>query len=203
MGRNTGPKAKLVRKFGENIFGNPKFDKILKDKPHGPGEHGMKRKKVSEYGIQLKEKQKLKITYGLYERQFRNYFEKANKQKGRTGENLIKLLERRLDNVVYRLGFAASRMQARQLVSHRHILVNGSLVDIPSYLLSPGDVIQIKEKSRKMDLIHNALKRVRENTYGWLTIDKASLSGTFVQIPDREDVPVNSNEQLIVELYSK
>jgi small subunit ribosomal protein S4 len=203
MGRNTGPKAKLVRKFGENIFGNPKFDKILKNKPYGPGEHGMRRKKVSEYGVQLKEKQKLKTTYGLYERQFRNCFEKANKQKGRTGENLIKLLERRLDNVVYRLGFAATRMQARQLVRHRHILVNQSLVDIPSYLLNPGDVIQVKEKSRKMDLIHNALKRVRENTYSWLTVDKASLTGTFVQVPDREDVPINANEQLIVELYSK
>jgi small subunit ribosomal protein S4 len=162
-----------------------------------------RRTKVSEYGIQLREKQKIKRMYGLLETQFRNYFEKANKQKGITGENLVRLLERRFDNVVYRLGFASSRNQARQLIRHRHFLINDKLVNIPSYLVAEGDVIKVKEKSKKLDAIHNSLKRVKESTYNWLTIDKASLSGTFVQVPEREDVPLNANEQLVIELYSK
>ena len=153
--------------------------------------------------MQLREKQKIKRSYGLLETQFRNYFEKAAKQKGRTGENLIKILERRLDNVVFRLGFASSRKQARQLIRHRHIMVNNNLVDIPAYLLRAGDIVQIKEKSKKLDAIHNSLKRVKDSTYGWLTVDKATLSGTFVQVPERSDVPLNANEQLVVELYSK
>jgi small subunit ribosomal protein S4 len=176
----------------------------LEKKNYPPGQHGTSRRtKISEYGIQLREKQKVKRIYGLLERQFKNYFQKALKQKGRTGENLIKLLERRLDNVVYRLGFAPSRKAARQLVRHRHILVDGNIVDIPSYLLKPGQVVSIKEKSKTLDIIHNSLKRVKEGTYPWLQIDKATLSGTFLHIPERADIPLNANEQLIVELYSK
>ncbi len=176
----------------------------LEKKNYPPGQHGTSRRtKISEYGIQLREKQKVKRIYGLLESQFKNYFEKALKQKGRTGENLIKLLERRLDNVVFRLGFAPSRKAARQLVRHRHILVDGKIVDIPSYLLKPGQVVSIKEKSKTLDVIHNSLKRVKEGTYPWLQIDKATLSGTFLHIPERADIPLNANEQLIVELYSK
>jgi small subunit ribosomal protein S4 len=176
----------------------------LETKNYPPGQHGTSRRtKISEYGIQLREKQKVKRIYGLLERQFKNYFEKALRQKGRTGENLIKLLERRLDNVVYRLGFAPSRKAARQLVRHRHILVDGKIVDIPSYLLKPGQVVSVKEKSKTLDIIHNSLKRVKEGTYPWLQIDKATLSGTFLHIPERADIPLNANEQLIVELYSK
>ena len=169
-----------------------------------PGQHGNSRRaKVSEYGIQLREKQKIKRIYGLLEVQFRNYFEKANKQKGITGDNLVKVLERRLDNVVYRLGFASSRKQARQLIKHRHISVNEHLVDIPSYALLAGDIIKINDKSKKLDLIHSSLKKVKDSTYSWLSVDKASLSGTFIQVPERGDVPLNANEQLVVELYSK
>lgn len=203
MARYTGPKAKLVRKFGENIFGNPKFDKILSNKPYGPGQHGAGRKRVSDYGTQLKEKQKLKIMYGLFEKQFRNIFKKADNMRGITGENLLQLLERRLDNTVFRLGFAASRSQARQLVSHRHLTVNGKLVNIPSYALKPGDVIAVKQASKKMDVFHNALRIRKSNPYEWLEVEKANLSGTFVKIPERAEIPVNINEQLIVELYSK
>lgn len=176
----------------------------LEKKNYPPGQHGTSRRtKISEYGIQLREKQKVKRIYGLLEAQFKNYFEKAIKQKGRTGENLIKLLERRLDNVVFRLGFAPSRKAARQLVKHRHVLVDGKIVDIPSYLLKPGQVISIKGKSKTLDIIHNSLKRVKEGTYPWLQIDKATLSGTFLHIPERSEIPLNANEQLIVELYSK
>jgi small subunit ribosomal protein S4 len=203
MARYTGPKAKLVRKFGENIFGNPKFDKILSNKPYGPGQHGAGRKRVSDYGTQLKEKQKLKIMYGLFEKQFRNIFKKADNMRGITGENLLQLLERRLDNTVFRLGFAASRSQARQLVSHRHLTVNGKQVNIPSYALKPGDVIAVKQGSKKMDVFHNALRIRKSNPYEWLEVEKANLSGTFVKIPERAEIPVNINEQLIVELYSK
>lgn len=203
MARHTGPKAKLVRKFGENIFGNPKFDKILSNKPYGPGQHGAGRKRVSDYGVQLKEKQKLKFMYGLFEKQFRNVFKKADKMRGITGENLLKLLERRLDNTVYRLGFAMSRAQARQLVLHRHFTVNGKSVNIPSYSLKPGDVISVRQNSKKMDVFHNALRIRKSNPYEWIEVEKANLSGTFVSIPEREEIPVNVNEQLIVELYSK
>lgn len=200
--------CKLCRRERQKLFlkGQKCFtDKCpIEQRNYPPGQHGVSRRaKISEYGVQLREKQKIKRIYGLLETQFRNYFEKAIKQKGKTGENLVKLLERRLDNVVYRIGFASSRKQARQLIKHRHFLVNNQLVDIPSYLLNPGDVIQVKEKSKKLDAIHNSLKRVKDNTYNWITVDKASLSGTFVQIPERADVPLNANEQLVVELYSK
>jgi small subunit ribosomal protein S4 len=208
MARYTDSVCKLCRREKQKLFlkGQKCFTEKcpIEVRNYPPGQHGVSRRaKISEYGVQLREKQKIKRSYGLLETQFRNYFEKAAKQKGRTGENLIKLLERRLDNVVYRLGFASSRKQARQLIKHRHILVNSNLVDIPAYLLKAGDVVQIKDKSKKLDLIHNSLKRVKDNTYGWLTVDKATLSGTFVQVPERADVPLNANEQLVVELYSK
>lgn len=208
MARYTDSVCKLCRRERQKLFlkGQKCFtDKcLIEQRNYPPGQHGVSRRaKISEYGVQLREKQKIKRIYGLLETQFRNYFEKATKQKGKTGENLIKLLERRLDNVVYRIGFASSRKQARQLIKHRHFLVNNQLVDIPSYLLNPGDVIQVKEKSKKLDAIHNSLKRVKDNTYNWITVDKASLSGIFVQIPERVDVPLNANEQLVVELYSK
>lgn len=170
-----------------------------------PGQHGQnRRQKISEYGVQLREKQKVKRSYGLLERQFRNYFERALRQTGRTGETLVKILERRLDNVVYRLGLAPSRKAARQLVLHRHFTVNNGIVDIPSYLLTAGDVIQVRDKSKKLELIHASMKRMKDTTMlPWLSLDKASLTGTFLQIPERADVPLNANEQLIVELYSK
>ncbi len=208
MARYTDSVCKLCRREKQKLFlkGQKCFTEKcpIEVRNYPPGQHGISRRsKISEYGVQLREKQKIKRSYGLLETQFRNYFEKADSQKGRTGENLIKLLERRLDNVVFRLGFASSRKQARQLIRHRHILVNNNLVDIPAYLLKAGDIIQIKEKSKKLDAIHNSLKRVKDNTYTWLTVDKATLSGTFVQIPERADVPLNANEQLVVELYSK
>ncbi len=204
MARDRRPKGKLVRKFGENIFGNPKFDKLLNNKPYPPGQHGMSRKKVSDYGIQLKEKQKLKIMYGLLERQFRNLFKKAERMKGVTGENLLQLLESRLDNTVYRLGLASTRSQARQLVLHRHITVNGKIVNIPSYTMRKNDVIQVKEKSRRLNVFHESLKNVRaDNMYPWLNIDKAQLKGEYLYAPLREEIPVNIQENMIVELYSK
>jgi small subunit ribosomal protein S4 len=207
MGRHTGPKYKLSRRERQDLFGSPKSlmgKSPLEKKNYPPGEHGQsRRQKISEYGIQLREKQKIKRIYGLYEKQFRNLFEKASRQKGITGENLIRFLERRLDNVIYRLGFAPTRIAARQLVSHRHVLVNDKSVNVPSYVVSPGDVIRIREKSKRMDAIHNSLKKIRDNQYSWLTIDKATLSGTFVQVPERSEIPLNANEQLVIELYSK
>lgn len=208
MARYTGSVCKLCRRERQKLFlkGQKCFTEKcpIETKNYPPGEHGLSRRtKVSEYGIQLREKQKIKRIYGLLETQFRNYFDKANKQKGITGENLVKLLESRFDNVVYRLGFAASRKQARQLIRHRHFMINDRLVDIPSYSLSAGDVLKLKEKSKKLDTIHSSLKRVKDSTYSWLTVDKANLLGTFVQVPEREDIPLNANEQLVVELYSK
>jgi small subunit ribosomal protein S4 len=208
MARYTDSVCKLCRRERQKLF--LKGQKCYTEKcpvevrNYPPGQHGNSRRtKVSEYGIQLREKQKIKRIYGLLETQFRNYFEKANKAKGITGDNLVKILESRLDNVVYRVGFASSRKQARQLIRHRHIMVNDRLVDIPSYVLSTGDIIKVKEKSKKLDAIHSSLRRVKDTTYSWLSIDKASLSGTFLQVPERVDVPLNANEQLVVELYSK
>lgn len=208
MARYTGSVCKLCRREKQKLF--LKGQKCLSDKcplesrNYPPGQHGLSRKaKISEYGVQLREKQKIKRTYGVLESQFRGYFEKASRQKGRTGENLIKLLECRLDNVVYRLGFAPSRKSARQLVRHRHVIVNSTLVDIPSYIVGAGDVIKIREKSKKLEIIHESLKRRNEQQFSWLTIDKAALAGTFVQVPERADIPLAANEQLVVELYSK
>lgn len=208
MARYTDSVCKLCRRERQKLFlkGTKCYtDKCpVENRNYPPGQHGLsRRQKVSEYGVQLREKQKIKRLYGLLETQFRNYFEKANKAKGITGENLVQILESRLDNVVFRLGFGSSRKQARQLIRHRHIFVNDTLVDIPSYILSPGDVIRIKDKSKKLDAIHSSLKRVKDSTYGWLSVDKASLSGTFVNVPERTEVPLNANEQLVVELYSK
>jgi len=208
MARYTDSVCKLCRRERQKLFlkGHKCYtDKCpIEKRNYPPGQHGVSRRtKISEYGVQLREKQKIKRIYGLLEVQFRNYFEKAIKQKGKTGENLVKLLERRLDNVVYRIGFASSRKQARQLVKHGHILINSKPVDIPSYLVRVGDQIQIRDKSKKLDAIHNSLKRVKDNTYNWITVDKATLSGTFVQIPERSDIPLEANEQLVVELYSK
>ena len=208
MARYTDSVCKLCRRERQKLFlkGQKCYTEKcpIESRSYPPGEHGQSRRsKVSEYGIQLREKQKIKRSYGLLETQFKNYFEKANKQKGITGENLVKLLERRFDNIVYRIGFAGSRKQARQLIRHRHFSINDQLVDIPSYSLSVGDIIKVRDKSKKLDAIHDSLKRVKDSTYSWLTIDKANLSGTFVQVPEREEVPLNANEQLVVELYSK
>ncbi len=205
MARQTGPRGKLVRKFGENIFENPKFDKILARKSYGPGQHGPgRRKRISNYGFQLREKQKLKYMYGLQEKQFVRFFKKADRMTGKTGENLLILLESRLDNVVFRLGLAATRSAARQLVSHKHILVNGKSVSYPAFLLRPGDEIQIKEKSRKLIVIHDSVKRIKGDIdLPWLTLDKATLSGKFKSFPERDHLNLNIKEQLVVELYSK
>ncbi len=208
MARYTDSVCKLCRRERQKLFlkGQKCYTEKcpIETRNYPPGEHGQgRRMKVSEYGIQLREKQKIKRSYGLLETQFKIYFEKANKQKGITGENLVQLLERRFDNVVFRLGFASSRKQARQLIRHRHFLINDKLVDIPSYLMTEGDIIKVKEKSKKLDAIHNSLKRIKDSTYGWLSTDKAALSGTFLQVPERSEVPLNANEQLVVELYSK
>jgi len=170
-----------------------------------PGQHGQSRRsRISEYGLQLREKQKVRRAYGLLEAQFRNYFERALKHTGRTGDTLVKTLERRLDNVVYRLGLAPSRKSARQLILHRHFTVNSRIVDVPSYLLNPGDVIHVQDKSKKLEIIHASMKRMKDTAMlPWLSLDKATMSGTFLNIPERPDIPLNANEQLIVELYSK
>ena len=208
MARYTDSVCKLCRREREKLFlkGQKCYTEKcpIESRNYPPGEHGQgRRAKVSEYGVQLREKQKIKRIYGLLETQFRNYFEKANKQKGITGENLVKLLESRFDNIIFRIGFAGSRKQARQLIRHRHFIINERLVDIPSYSLSAGDIVKVRDKSKKLDAIHNSLKRVKDSTYAWLTVDKANLSGTLVQIPEREEIPLNANEQLVVELYSK
>ena len=203
MAKSTMAKGKLVRKFGENIFGNPKYDRLLNRKPYTPGQHGQSRRpKLSNYGIQLKEKQKIKFMYGLLEKQFRLTFERADKMVGETGTNMLKLLESRLDNVVFRLGISPTRRGARQLVSHRHITVNGSIVNIPSYSLKVGDVVGVREKSKSMIIISSSLSS--ENAvHEWLLWDNNSLTGEVKAIPTREQITENIKEQLIVELYSK
>ena len=205
MAKLKTPRGKLVRKFGEKIFGNNKYDRLLNRKPYAAGQHGQaRRRRLSNYGVQLHEKQKIKIMYGLLEKQFRSYFAKADQMKGETGTNLMKLLERRLDNVVYRLSFASSRPQARQMVNHAHFLVNDIKVNIPSYLVKPGDQIKVREKSKKLDVILDSVRLVKGDLdLPWLELDKAKLTGTFTDVPDREDMGVIVNEQLIVELYSK
>jgi small subunit ribosomal protein S4 len=202
MARYIGPKSKIARKFGEPIYGP---DKVLEKKNYPPGFHGQtrRRRKVSEYGIQLKEKQKAKYTYGVLERQFRKLFVKASRSKGITGEVLLKLLEQRLDNVVFRLGVAASRSAARQLVSHKHILVNGQVCNIPSYTLRAGDVIAVREKSKSLEVITDSLASKRYVKSAWLEWDDALLTGKFLNVPEREEIPENIIEQRIVELYSK
>ena len=201
MARYTGPKSKIARKFREPIFGP---DKALEKKNYPPGQHGAskKRAKQSEYAVQLMEKQKAKYTYGILEKQFARTFERASRSHGITGEVLLQLIESRLDNVVYRMGIAPTRRSARQLVSHAHITVNGSVVNIPSYTLKPGDVVAVREKSQSLEVITNNIAG-SVNKHPWLDFDKSSLSGKFISRPERSQIPENIKEQLIVELYSK
>ncbi|MFR3549573.1 MAG: 30S ribosomal protein S4 [Coprobacter sp.] len=201
MARYTGPKTRIARKFGEAIFGP---DKVLSKKNYPPGQHGAnKRRKTSEYGIQLREKQKAKYTYGVLEKQFRNLFEKASRTKGIKGEVLLQLLEARLDNVVYRLGMAPTRAAARQLVSHKHIIVDGKVVNIPSFSVKPGQIVGVREKAKSLEIIADALSGFNHSKYPWIEWDEASKSGKFLHLPERADIPENIKEQLIVELYSK
>ncbi len=201
MARYTGPKTKIARKFGEAIFGP---DKVLSKKNYPPGQHGNgRKKKTSEYGIQLREKQKAKYTYGVLEKQFRNLFEKAQRAKGITGEVLIQLLECRLDNIVYRMGVGNTRAAARQLVSHGHIVVDGKVVNIPSYSVKPSQIVGVREKAKSLEIIQDNLSGFNHSKYTWIEWDQPSLSAKFLHIPERTDVPENIKEQLIVELYSK
>ncbi len=201
MARYTGPKTKIARKFGEPIYGE---DKVLAKKNYPPGQHGAnRRRKTSEYGQQLREKQKAKYTYGVLERQFRNLFEHAARTKGITGEVLLQLLESRLDNVVYRLGLAASRPAARQLVLHKHICVNGKPVNIPSYRVVPGDVVTVREKSKNLEVITDCMAGFNHSKYPWIEWDEQIKGGKFLHLPERADIPETIKEQLIVELYSK
>lgn len=208
MARYTDANCKLCRREGEKLF--LKGTRCLSDKcaidrrQYPPGQHGRNlRRKVSSYGIQLREKQKVRRTYGLLERQFHNYFKKADARPGITGELLLQMLETRLDNVIYRLGFAPSRKAARQLVRHRHFLVDGRTVDIPSYAVRPNQVIKVRDKSKKLDIIHAAMKQGRGDDLPWLQLNKAALEGSLVEVPKRIEIPTTANEQLIVELYSK
>lgn len=201
MARYRGPKSKVARKFNDPIFGP---NKATQKKPYGPGQHGRgRRKKKSEYAIQLNEKQKAKYTYGVLERQFANLFHKASRKSGITGEVLLQLLESRLDNVVFRLGISPTRSGARQLVLHRHILVNGDVVNIASFTLKAGDIISVREKSKSLEVIINSLTSNRAQKYPWLEWDDSEKSGRYMQLPEREEIPENIQEQLIVELYSK
>ena len=200
MARYTGPSTKIARKFGEPIFG---ADRNFEKRNYPPGQHGLasKRKKKSEYGTQLKEKQKVKYTYGLLEKQFRNLYEKASRMKGQKGENLIILLESRLDNLVYRMGIAPTRAAARQLVSHAHITLNGVVCNIPSAQVKPGDVVAVRERSKSLEVITNSVASAVK--YSWIEFDAKSLTGKYINTPVRTEIPENINEQLIVELYSK
>lgn len=201
MARYIGPKTRIARKFGEQIYGP---DKVFERKNYLPGIHGLnRRRKTSEYGTQLKEKQKAKYTYGILERQFRRYFDHAQRKKGITGEILLQLLESRLDNTVFRLGIAPTRDAARQLVSHRHITVNSKVASIPSFQVKPGDIISVREKSKSLEVITNSVSNSKTRKYPWLEWENDSLSGKFVAVPERSDIPENIKEQLIVELYSK
>ena len=201
MARYTGPKSKIARKFGEPIYGP---DKYLEKRNYPPGQHGMakKRKKTSEYGTQLAEKQKVKYTYGVLERQFRKMYDKAARMKGRTGENLIMLLESRVDNLVYRMGLAPSRPAARQLVSHCHITRNGEICNVPSAIARPGDVIAVRERSKSLEVVQDSLSR-GNNKYSWIEWDNEKCAGKYLNYPERTEIPETINEQLIVELYSK
>ena len=201
MAKYIGPKSKIARRFGEPIFG---VDKVLSKRNFPPGQHGNnRRRKMSEYGVMLAEKQKAKYTYGVLERQFRNLFEKAAKASGITGEVLLQLLESRLDNIVFRMGLAPTRAAARQLVGHKHIVVDGQVVNIASYSVKPGQVVGVREKAKSLEVIENALACFNHSKYPWIEWDNATKSGKFLHIPERTDIPENIKEQLIVELYSK
>lgn len=201
MARYTGPRTKISRKFSEPIYGP---DKYYEKKSYPPGQHGLnkRRKKASEYGIQLAEKQKAKYTYGILEKQFRNTFKKASMKKGVTGEVLLQLIESRLDNVVYRMGIAPTRAAARQFVGHRHITVNGKITNVPSMAIRPGDVVAVRERSKSLEAITDSLAS-RSTSFAWLEWDEEKMAGKFLNYPEREEIPENINEQLIVELYSK
>ena len=209
MGRYVGPVCKLCRREKEKLF--LKGSKCMTSKcpvdkrGYVPGQHGQNRRsRLSDYGVQLREKQKIKRIYGLFEKQFRNYYKKADRMTGITGNNLILLLERRLDNIVYRLGFAPSRKAARQLISHRHFNVNGRIVNIPSYITDEGDLIEVRDKAKKMEVIHASMRRIKaENATPWLELDKANMLGKVLEIPEREQIPLNVKEHMVVELYSK
>ncbi|HUN64503.1 MAG TPA: 30S ribosomal protein S4 [Bacteroidota bacterium] len=209
MGRYIDSSCRLCRREKQKLFlkGTKCFTEKcpVERRAYPPGQHGQgRRQKISEYGVQLREKQKIRRIYGLMEEQFRSYFEKALRQTGRTGETLVKMLERRLDNTVYRLGLAPSRKAARQLIVHGHFLVNKKVVTVPSFFLNPGDIINVRDKSKALEVIHSSMKRMKDNTMlPWLSLDKGTLTGTFLNIPERADVPLNANEQLVVELYSK
>ncbi len=209
MGRYVGPVCRLCRRERQKLFlkGTKCFTEKcpVERRSYPPGQHGqLRRPKISEYGVQLRDKQKIRRIYGLMEDQFRNYFEKALSQTGRTGESLVKLLERRLDNVVFRLGFAPSRKAARQIIVHGHLMVNNKVVNVPSYLVRPGDVIQVRDKSKKLEVLHASMKRMKDTAMlPWLSLDKAAMVGTFLDVPARADIPLNADEQLVVELYSK
>lgn len=201
MARYIGPKTKIARKFGEAIYGP---DKYFEHRNYAPGQHGQNRRgKLSEYGTQLKEKQKAKYTYGLLEKQFRIAYADAKRSKGVTGEVLLGILESRLDNVVYRLGIAPTRAAARQLVGHKHIIVDGAVVNIPSYRVKAGQVVGVREKSKSLEVITDSLASNSASKYSWLQWDKNTMSGTFLNMPERADIPENIKEQLIVDLYSK
>jgi small subunit ribosomal protein S4 len=201
MARYIGPRTKIARKFGEPIFG---VDKVVSKKNYPPGQHGNSRKrKTSEYGIQLREKQKAKYTYGVLEKQFRKMFDKASRSKGITGEVLLQLLESRLDNVVFRLGLAPTRAAARQLVSHRHVVVDGKSVNIPSFSVKPGQIVGIREKSKSLEVIADALAGFNHSKYPWIEWEQNTLAGKLLHLPERTDIPEEIKEQLIVELYSK
>ncbi len=200
MARYRGPKQKIARRFKEPLFG---ASKALERKPHPPGQHGRaRRRRESEYAVQLKEKQKVKHVYGILERQFRNLFERATRKKGVTGENLLRILEARLDNTVFRLGIGATRRQARQFVNHGHIMVNEQVVDIPSFQLRPGDVVIVRPRSRRAGIFHDNV-RLHRRSHPWLEMERKGLQGKFLDYPNRADIPENIQEQLIVELYSK
>ncbi len=203
MAKFLGPRGKIVRRLEYPVFESPKFGSPKKN--YAPGQHGQsRRRKVSTYGLQLREKQRIKHLYGVLEKQFRGYFKKAAIQAGPTGHNLFAMLESRLDNSVYRMGLAPTRRSARQLISHKHLTVNGRVVNIPPFQLSPGDEVKIREKSRKLELIHDAMRRITEDSQmSWLDLDKAQMRGTFLAKPTREEIPETVNEQLVVELYSK
>jgi small subunit ribosomal protein S4 len=201
MARYRGPKSKIARKFNDPIFGP---SKALQKKPYGPGQHGRgRRKKQSEYAIQLSEKQKAKYTYGVLERQFANLFHKASRKNGITGEVLLQLLESRLDNVVFRLGISPTRRGARQFILHKHMLVNGDIVNIPSYTLKVGDIVSVREKSKSLEVVVDSLAGNRSQKYPWLEWDGSEMAGKMIHVPEREEIPENIQEQLIVELYSK
>ena len=204
MARFKGPRAKVCRRLEYPVFESSKFSSIRKNYP--PGQHGpnRRRSKLSNYGIQLREKQRMKYLYGVLEKQFRNYFKKAVSKTGPTGHNLLIMLESRLDNTVYRLGLAPTRRAARQLISHKHFLVNNRVVNIPSYLLSDGDNVQVKDKSKRFSIFQDSMRRIQgDNPAPWLTIDKSKLNGTFNNFPERDEIPETLNEQMVVELYSK